>query len=126
MVSEEPEKLLETIVSRTQRIDVKRIDDADIEKALIAQRGLDADVAHRIARRARGSWLNAIEELSSDNEAKEFLTLFQQLMRSCYMRDIKALKQWSESVATFGREKERRMLVYFQQQVRENFYVQFP
>ena len=125
MVSEEPEKLLETIVSRTQRIDVKRIDDADIEKALIAQRGLDADVAHRIARRARGSWLNAIEELSSDNEAKEFLTLFQQLMRSCYMRDIKALKRWSEAAAAFGREKERRMLVYFQQQVRENFMFNF-
>lgn len=53
MVSEEPEKLLETIISRTQRIDVKRIEDEAIEKALIAQRGLDIDVAHRIARRAR-------------------------------------------------------------------------
>ncbi|MBF1456237.1 MAG: DNA polymerase III subunit delta [Prevotella nigrescens] len=125
MVSEEPEKLLETIISRTQRIDIKRIDDADIENALIAQRGLDIDVAHRIARRARGSWLNAIDELSSNNEAEEFLQLFQQLMRACYARAIKALKQWSETVAAFGREKERRMLVYFQQQVRENFMFNF-
>ena len=38
MVSEEPEKLLETIISRTQRIDVKRIEDEAIEKALVAQR----------------------------------------------------------------------------------------
>ncbi len=125
MVSEEPEKLLETIISRTQRIDVKRIEDEAIEKALIAQRGLDIDVAHRIARRARGSWLNAIDELRSNKETEEFLQLFQQLMRACYARAIKALKQWSETVYAFGREKQRRMLVYFQQQVRENFMFNF-
>ena len=125
MVSEEPEKLLETIISRTQRIDVKRIEDEAIEKALVAQRGLDIDVAHRIARRARGSWLNAIYELRSNKETEEFLQLFQQLMRACYARDIKALKQWSETVCAFGREKQRRMLVYFQQQVRENFMFNF-
>lgn len=125
MVSEEPEKLLETIISRTQRIDVKRIEDEAIEKALIAQRGLDIDVAHRIARRARGSWLNAIDELRSNKETEEFLQLFQQLMRACYARDIKVLKQWSETVYAFGREKQRRMLVYFQQQVRENFMFNF-
>ena len=50
MVCEEPEKLLETIVSRTQRIDVKRIEDKAIEKALVDKRGIDADAAHRIAR----------------------------------------------------------------------------
>ena len=125
MVSEEPEKLLETIISRTQRIDVKRVEDEAIEKALIAQRGLDIDVAHRIARRARVSWLNAIYELRSNKETEEFLQLFQQLMRACYARAIKALKQWSETVYTFGREKQRRMLVYFQQQVRENFMFNF-
>lgn len=125
MVSEEPEKLLETIISRTQRIDVKRIEDEAIEKALIAQRGLNIDVAHRIARRARGSWLNAIYELRSNKETEEFLQLFQQLMRACYARDIKALKHWSETVYAFGREKQRRMLVYFQQQVRENFMFNF-
>ena len=50
MVSEEPELLLDTIKSRTQRIDIKKIDDDAIEKALTERRGLDQDVAHRIAR----------------------------------------------------------------------------
>ena len=40
MVCEEPEKLLETIISRTQRIDVKRINDEAIEQALINKRGI--------------------------------------------------------------------------------------
>jgi len=125
MVSEEPEKLLETIVSRTQRIDVKRIDDEAVEQALIARRGIDADAAHRIARIAHGSWLKALESLDTGNESREFLNMFQMLMRLCYLRNVKDLKRWSEVTAGYGREKERRMLVYFQQQVRENFMFNF-
>ena len=37
MVSEEPELLLETIRSRTQRIDFKKIDDERLEQALLSQ-----------------------------------------------------------------------------------------
>ena len=125
MVSEEPEKLLETSVSRTQRIDVKRIDDEAVEQALIARRGIDADAAHRIARIAHGSWLKALESLDTGNESREFLNMFQMLMRLCYLRNVKDLKRWSEVMAGYGREKERRMLVYFQQQVRENFMFNF-
>ncbi|MCR5076719.1 MAG: ATP-binding protein [Prevotella sp.] len=125
MVCEEPEKLLETIISRTQRIDVKRIDDAAIEQALVSQRGIDADAAHRVARIAHGSWLKALESLDTGNENREFLSMFQMLMRLCYMRNVKDLKRWSEVVAGYGREKERRMLTYFQQQVRENFMFNF-
>ena len=125
MVCEEPEKLLETIISRTQRIDVKRIDDDAIEQALIIQRGIDHDAAHRIARIANGSWLKALETLDTGNENREFLNMFQMLMRLCYMRNVKDLKRWSEVVSAYGREKERRMLTYFQQQVRENFIFNF-
>lgn len=125
MVSEEPEKLLETIVSRTQRIDVKRIDDEAVEQALIERRGIDADAAHRIARIAHGSWLKALESLDTGNESREFLNMFQMLMRLCYLRNVKDLKRWSEVTAGYGREKERRMLGYFQQQVRENFMFNF-
>ena len=125
MVCEEPEKLLETIISRTQRIDVKRIDDDTIEQALITQRGIDNDAAHRITRIANGSWLKALETLDTGNENREFLNMFQMLMRLCYMRNVKDLKRWSEVVSAYGREKERRMLTYFQQQVRENFIFNF-
>ena len=125
MVCEEPEKLLETIISRTQRIDVKRINDEAIEQALINKRGIDTDAAHRIARIANGSWLKALEAMDTGNENREFHNMFQMLMRLCYLRNVKDLKRWSEVVAGYGREKERRMLTYFQQQVRENFMFNF-
>ena len=46
-------------------------------------------------------------------------------MRKAYARDLRELKSWSETVAAFGREKQRRMLTYFLQMVRENFAYNF-
>lgn len=125
MVCEEPGRLLETIRSRTQRIDLKRIDTSDIEQALIDKRGIEPDAAHRIARSAAGSWLNALEELDAGNEKRLFLDMFIMLMRLAYMRNIKELRRWSDTVASYGREKQKRMLVYFMGLVRENFMYNF-
>lgn len=125
MVCEEPERLLETIRSRVQRIDVKRIDDADIEQALVERRGMEPDTAHRIARVANGSWLRALEALDPNNENVQFLDMFKMLMRLAYQRNVKDLKKWSEAAAAFGREKQRRMLSYFLRMVRENFMYNF-
>lgn len=125
LVSEEPEKLLETIRSRTQRFDFKRISDEAIEQALIARRGIDADTAHRIARIANGSWTAALDSLRAGNEASMFFDLFAMLMRYAYSKHVKELKKWSESVAAFGREKQKRMLIYFNRMVRESFMHNF-
>ena len=125
MVCEEPDKLLDTIRSRTQRIDIKRIDDASIRQALMERRGLDADTATRITRIANGSWLKAVGALDADNENEQFLMMFQKLMRLAYSRKVKELKQWSEAMQTMGREKQKRFLAYFLRLVRENFAYNF-
>lgn len=125
LVSEEPEKLLETIRSRTQRIDMKKIATEAIEQALVGRRGINKDTAHRIARVANGNWLKALEELDAGNENRLFLDMFITLMRLAYQRNVKELKQWSETVAGFGREKQKRMMTYFLRLVRENFMYNF-
>lgn len=125
MASEEPEKLLDTIKSRTQRIDMKRLTNKDICNALVQQRGIDEASAQRIARLANGNWMNALDALNTSNENRQFFDMFTMLMRLAYTRNIKELKKWSEAVAAYGREKQRRMLVYFIGQVRENFMYNF-
>ena len=125
MVSEEPDKLLETIRSRVQRIDIKKIDNDDVERALIEKRSIGADDAHRIARLANGNWLKALEMLSSDSENELFLDMFQTLMRLAYQRKIKDLRKWSEQMAAMGREKQKRWLTFFLRMTRENFMYNF-
>ena len=125
MVCEEPDKLLETIRSRVQRIDVKKIDDVCIEQALVERRGISEDAAHRIARLANGSWLKAMEELQVGSENEQFLDMFISLMRLAYQRKIKELRKWSEVMAGFGREKQKRWLTFFLRMIRENFMYNF-
>ena len=125
MVCNEPEKLLETIRSRVQRIDVKKIATEDIRQALMEKRGLTEDEAQRISRMANGSWLKALEMLSADSENELFLDMFQTLMRLSYQRKVKDLKTWSERMASLGREKQKRFLDYFLRLVRENFMYNF-
>ena len=125
MVSEEPDRLLETIRSRVQRIDVKRIADYDVHKALVEKRGLTENMAQRITRMANGNWLKALQMLSTDSENELFLDMFQSLMRLAYQRKVKDLKTWSERMAAMGRERQKRFLEYFLRLVRENFMYNF-
>ena len=125
MACEEPEKLLETIRSRVQRIDVKTIPVETIQQALTDRRGIDEQAARRIARLSGGSWLRALQELQVGTENEQFLDLFISLMRLAYQRKIHDLKKWSDTMATFGREKQKRFLTYFLQLIRENFMYNF-
>lgn len=125
LVCEEPDRLLETIRSRVQRIDVKKIADDDMRQALIQRRGLTEDMAQRITHMANGNWLKALEMLSTDSENDIFLDMFQALMRLAYQRKVKDLKAWSERMAAMGREKQKRWLVYMLRLTRENFMYNF-
>lgn len=125
MVSEEPGKLLETIRSRAQRIDIRRVATEDMRQALISIRGIDEDSASRIARAANGSWTAALGMLRADGEKGEFLEMFKTMMRLAYRCDIKGMKKWSETAAAMGRERQHRMLTYFMHLVRENFVYNF-
>ncbi|MBO5612237.1 MAG: DNA polymerase III subunit delta [Prevotella sp.] len=125
MVSEEPEKLLETIRSRTQRIDIPRIDTEALSNSLQQLRGIEAETAMRIARLSNGSWTKALEELDAGSENKFFLDMFIILMRRAYERKIGDLKKWTDNIASLGREKQRRMLSYFMHMIRESFMYNF-
>ena len=125
MVCEEPDLLLETIRSRVQRIDVQRLPADTISEALQQRRGVSDESARRIARMANGSWLKALEALQVGTENEQFLDLYISLMRLAYQRKIRDLKKWSDVLAGFGREKQKRFLQYFLRMTRECFMYNF-
>lgn len=125
MVCEEPDKLLETIRSRTQRVDVHRIDADSMAHALEVRRGIGEEAARRVARIAAGDWLKALETLDADNENAKFFEQFVFIMRAAYQKDVRKMKAWSEEMAGYGRERQKRFLAYFLRMVRENFAYNF-
>ncbi|MBQ5644806.1 MAG: DNA polymerase III subunit delta [Bacteroidaceae bacterium] len=125
LVSEEPDKIIATILSRTQRIDVPRIAMGDVENALVARYGLSLNDAKVVAQQSGGNWEKAEEQLSVNEEKALYLDLFMQLMRVAYARNIRDMKAWSEQVAALGRERQKRLLDYCQRMIRENFIMNF-
>ena len=121
MACEEPGQLLETIRSRVQRIDVPRLADDDIATALTERYGLDDDEARAMAHLARGNWIAAKAQAGTDDERDTFLQLYMQLMRQAYQRQVVQLRQWSETLAKMGRERQKRFLEYMLRMTRECF-----
>ncbi|MBM6670735.1 DNA polymerase III subunit delta' [Phocaeicola coprophilus] len=125
LVSEEPDRILPTILSRTQRVNVPRLGDNEISTALSRQFGLQPSDAAETARLANGSYLQALEIIHRGDDNLLFFELFVSLMRLAYQRKVKDMKDWSETVATMGRERQKNFLAYCQRMVRENFISNF-
>ena len=121
LVSDNPEQILPTIQSRTQRIQVKPIPEQIIEAQLIDKFHIDDENARRISRIANGNYIKAYEMVSLSGEKEEFLELFIAAMRNSWQKNIAAMKKWSEQIAAMGREKQKGFLQYFQRYLRENF-----
>ena len=126
LTTDAPEQMLETIISRTQRIEFKRIPEQLIEQRLTGPGYmLDADTAAKIAHLSGGSWLKAMSALRVNAESDEFFDYFTRLMRLSYGRKLKDLKLWADGIAGGGREWQKRFLAYCQRMIRENFICNF-
>ncbi|MDR1698727.1 MAG: DNA polymerase III subunit delta [Prevotellaceae bacterium] len=121
LVSENPDALLITIQSRTQRVNVPLIEIGELQNAISERLGVDLTEAHNIARIANGDFIKATELINASDEEKQNFQYFVNLMRSAYAKNLKELKKWADEVAGIGRERQKSFLAYAQKLVRENF-----
>lgn len=121
LISEAPEMILPTILSRTQRLNIRKIDETSMADALQRKYGIDPANSQSIAHLANGSFTKALEAIHLNEENQLFFDLFVNLMRLSYQRKIREMKLWSDQVASIGRERQKNFLAYCQRMVRENF-----
>ena len=125
MVSDDAERVLPTIQSRTLRINFRPLSEAEIAQALTERYSLAADVATELAHTAGGSWTRAMHLLDAEDDTRLYTDLFIRLMRLAYGRKLKELKDWSDEVAKIGRASQREFLAYAQRMTRESFVANF-
>lgn len=121
LVSEAPDMILQTIQSRTQRVNVRKLDESDIARVLQEKYGVQQANSLSIAHLANGNFIKALESIHLNEENQLFFELFVNLMRLSYQRKIREMKQWSDQVAGMGRERQKNLLLYCQRMIRENF-----
>ena len=125
MVSEEPDRILGTILSRSQRIYVKPIDVHVLAQYAQSRYELEADNARQIARMAHGDYLQMTDILHNSEENAFFLKQFMLMMRNSWAKNVKGMKVFADELASLKKERQRNFLAYCQRFVRENFIYRF-
>jgi len=120
LVSEHPDELLSTILSRVQQVRVPRLSEEKLAELF------SKDIAHI----ANGSYLAALHLQQSEEDNRSFFDDFVALMRRAWLvakkqdyAALQELRKWSNEMADakVGRERQKAFLQYAQRQIRENY-----
>ena len=109
LVSESPEVLLPTIISRTQPYRIGSADERAVAARLVSE-GIDDEKALQLARMSGGNLLEARRLAESEESTTEYFELFVELMRLSYNNRHLELITWAERVAKMGREPQKYFL----------------
>lgn len=120
LVSEEPDKVIPTIISRCQLIKIPGFSIRDIRDYLIRKYNCSEEKAQEIARVANGSIIRAAELFENEDSSLQNLEKFKKLMRFAWKRDIISVISWSEEIAGTGREAQKNFISYTLRILREN------
>jgi len=121
LITESPEQIIPTILSRTQILKIPGIDEGSLLEALKKQFQLPEEELKNAARLAEGSYNKAIEYIQRSDETELNFVRFAKIMRLTYARDFAGIFDWVEEMASTGREKQKNFLIYALRLVRENY-----
>ena len=118
-VTQHSDRLLATIRSRVQRIQVPNLRPEEAAQGLVQRWGVDADMAASLAHVSEGNLAQALRMAKAGQDQPD-LERFSAWMRSCWARDGRAMVEGSESFASLGREGQKRFLHYALHLVRQS------
>lgn len=123
LVSEHPDRLLPTIVSRTQEVSVPRLTPSVLEATALRSGIADPTQARNMARLSDGDLLelNHLIGGADDAQRKEHFDLFCRLMRLSYNDRHLELVTWAEDAAQLTREQQRGFLRDSARLLRESY-----
>lgn len=124
LVSENKEKLLQTIISRTQIINVNAIDTNDLAAYLMENYHLEMDKALELSILSDGSINEAVQLISESKENTLIREEFRIWMRALKRQHLTEIVNWCDSLQPKGREWQKNFLKYALHIFRESMMLQ--
>jgi DNA polymerase-3 subunit delta' len=115
LVTNQSDKLLITILSRTQRVAVRAFTDEEVATHLRQHLNLDETTARRIAYLADGDLSEALKLGKQEDSGASVSgqhTWFAEWMRQCYRQDLLALVKQADQFDGFNKEKQKGLVEY--------------
>lgn len=128
-VSEHPEQMLPTIISRLRPLSVPRLSEQQMAEALVSRNNVSLTQAQDAARLAGGSYREALRILDAEDKDKQMFLQFQELMRNAWMVGVRKnydalqnLNLWVQQMAKdCTRAQQCAFLQFAQRLIRENY-----
>jgi DNA polymerase-3 subunit delta' len=125
LIASNQEYMLQTILSRTQVINIPAIQIESLAKKISQNFEIDMSNAMSIASLSEGNYIE-VEDLMNENESKNvYKELFIELMRVCYKKNVIAMIDWSDKLSSIGKERHKIFLKYalhmFRQSMLKNY-----
>ncbi|MFV8346267.1 ATP-binding protein [Flavobacterium sp. ZB4P13] len=115
LISENEEDIIQTIRSRCQVLHFNGLSETVIAEALVSRENTESKEALKIAHQAQGNYNKALQLLQPDSESVFFEKWFVDWVRAAFRAKgnaaaIQDLIQWSEQIASLGRETQKKFL----------------
>ena len=117
LITENEEDLIQTIRSRCQITHFNNLSEQIIADALIENRQIDSKIALNIAHQAQGNYNKALHLINDSSDDSPFEQWFVTWVRAAFKAKgnaaaIQDLIEWSEQIATLGRETQKKFLQF--------------
>ncbi|WP_149304384.1 DNA polymerase III subunit [Pareuzebyella sediminis] len=129
LIAEHEDQIIQTIRSRCQILHFPPLAEHVMADALV-RKGLEREVALRVAHEADGNFNKAIDLMNNDSEDLVFEKWFVQWVRSAFKAKgnkaaIHELILWSEEVSKTGRETQKKFLHYCVAVIRQAMLINY-
>ena len=106
LVSEDADKLLDTIKSRCQIVHLNRVNNDEMQLYL-KNNGVSQEQAESIASFSEGNVIKALEMMHLDETENTLSEYFMGLMRSSYKKNVIEMMNGAEDMAQTGKERQK-------------------
>lgn len=122
LVAERQDSILPTILSRTQKVTVPKIDVPSLEQQMSKDKpSLQPAELEQIAQISEGDYLTARDILDKSEQNRLFTELFVDWMRKLFKLDVSSLSKAIENICKLSREQQKQFLDYVQESFRACF-----
>jgi DNA polymerase III subunit delta' len=119
LISENQEKIINTILSRTQILKIPKI----VNKVLIESLKNNTDYSEseiiRVVKIANGNYKAALRFLEQSDDEKYNFNAFRNWMRLCFSNNIIETNEFVNNIARIGRERQKSFFTYSLRIIRE-------
>ncbi|TAE16971.1 MAG: hypothetical protein EAY72_03630 [Bacteroidetes bacterium] len=112
LVAEDDSKVLNTILSRCRRIQVPKIETAQLQDALQQQFGIPSTAAQNLVAYAQGNINTAVSAVKNGEVDSEWLPALRTWLNMLVKGSQTQWQEWLEVQAKLGRENQKQFLQY--------------